>query len=343
MHSVWQFLLDTHPGSTIGPDGFWSPADGQTADDTWIAPLSQYGFVEVSGPDTSKFLQGQTSCDWRRITQEVASPGSYCNIKGRALSTFLAAMTSDTTAVLRMRRDIVKPLCETLAKYIVFSKAKMRDAGSDWLALGVVGSHARDIITASLGAAPQSQYAVLSTAEATIIQIDPSGQQFECWLRASSRDALLPKLCSHAPLVASRHWQRRNIELGFAEITLATQDHFLPQQLNLHLNGGVSFKKGCYTGQEVIARMAYRGKLKKALHRAQLPPCEPLPLPGDKILLADSGQSVGEIVNLAAENGGANLLAVINLDAAIGDAPLVVESQPDTPLQGLSLAHPAEG
>lgn len=342
MQAVWQFLLDTHPDSTFDREGFWTTADEQASGDTWIAPLSQYGFVDVAGPDASKFLQGQTSCDWRRITRETASPGSYCNIKGRALSTFLATMTDETTATLRMRADIVASFCDTLAKYIVFSKAKMRDSGDTRVALGIVGERARDTVRAAFGAAPEGQHAALSTADATLIQVDATGQQFECWLAAQSLDHIWPQLSALAPLVGSRHWQRRNIQQGSADVSAATQDRFLPQQLDLHTNGGVSFKKGCYTGQEVIARMAYRGKLKKSLHRALLAGSQILPAAGEKIIMRDSGQTVGEIVNLAADTDGIALLAVISLDAAGSGAPLIVESQPDSPLQNLRATQNTE-
>lgn len=342
MQAVWQFLSTTYPGSTIDSAGFWSLGEQHAQPETWVTPLSQYGFVAVDGPDTSKFLQGQTSCDWRRITTGLASPGSYCNIKGRALSTFLASLTGEHTALLRMRADITHAFCDTLAKYIVFSKASMREVSDQWLALGVAGHRARDVIERVFSASPSGHYTRIATAMGSVIQADPAGNQFECWLKADQCAEILGQLSQQVPLVSNWHWQRLQIDRGLAEIATATQDMFLPQMLNLQLDGGVSFKKGCYTGQEVIARMEYRGKLKKQLFRAHLPQTATVPPPGAKVLLRDSRQSVGEIVNSAPFAEGSVLLAVLNTETATSGAALLVDDLPDQSLQALTPCRLAE-
>ncbi len=338
MSSAWQFLDSYFPKQHSDEQGFWHSGQASELDASgnYLYPLGQYGLVAVEGPDSSTFLQGQTSCDWRQITQERAGRGSYCNIKGRVLHSFVAGVLAPQQILLRMRADTTTSFCQTLAKYIVFSKAKMRELGQQRLALGLNGPKALELLQHHFDLAPEGNLGQHSNGETLAIQLDEAGQRFECWLAAEQLEAAWPALLESFQVLDSRHWERLNIQSGIGEVCAATQDMFIPQMLNMQLTGAVSFKKGCYTGQEVIARMEYRGKLKRRMYRAQCALTDTLPPPGTEIYRDENSQSIGNIVTVAPSGDALALLAVLSKEAVeAGDLHIGSPQGPPLHLQEL--------
>ncbi len=310
-----QTLADHFPDSYSDDDGYWAPSRecGNTATAVSACPLPQYDFVLLNGPDSAKFLQGQTTCDWNQITAEQASPGAYCNIKGRVMSSFLALAPDNQSAMLRMRRDICESTRDLLAKYIVFSKAEITAPPRHYHAIGVWGTNAADTVRDLFGEAPSHRFHSAAGEPGFVIQLDDAGTRFECWLSDDNAASLWPRIAGMAEVCSSAEWERGNIAAGLAEISSTTQDQFIPQQINYQLIGAVNFKKGCYTGQEIVARMQYRGKLKKRLYRLRTESkCSAARL--DEICTTH-GTAVGTIAAIVNGEAASDLLAMLNIDA----------------------------
>ncbi len=237
---------------------------------TVIAPLSHYGFLSVKGADAHKFLQGQTTADFRRVSTAEAQRGAYCTPKGRMITSFLAASIVENDVLLRMRRNLVENSKVVLAKYAVFSKAELSDASSNYVVLGIAGDQAAALVSQHFGAAPAAYSAIVSATQGLAIQTDSHGHRFELWLHADQAFACWQQLTSQASEIGSNDWDELAIDDGIADVCAATSEQLIPQMLNYDATGAVNFKKGCYTGQEVVARLHYRGTAKRRLYRARV-------------------------------------------------------------------------
>lgn len=234
---------------------------------SFYANLHHYGFLSIIGPDTVKFLQGQTTCDVAKISTELATLGAYCTPKGRMICSFLAASPAENTIYLRMRQDICASSLAVLSKYIVFSKADIADASEQLKAYGFYGAEAATWLKGLFGSLPAARFGSVSAEDKTLIQIDEAGEQFELWLKADNAANDLAN-CTVTEGTTD-DWTTINIHAGIGDVCAATQEEFIPQMLNMDITGAVSFSKGCYTGQEVVARMHYRGKSKRRMYSAQ--------------------------------------------------------------------------
>jgi folate-binding protein YgfZ len=319
MNEFWQHLSNTYPDSLV-KHGYWQLNEQAShyqpnTDKIQMCPLNQYGFLAVEGPDCSKFVHGQTTGDWRAIRTEKASLGSYCNIKGRMVISFLAGMASAETALLRLHADTADNGCDTLAKYIVFSKAKIRNASSERVAIGISGKKARQHLQSVFETLPNHAMAQISSDKGIIVQLDDAGERFEYWGLCAQAIALWQQLSPTAEICGASYWQAMNIAAGIGEVCANSQDMFIPQMLNYQVIGGVSFNKGCYTGQEVVARMQYRGKLKRRLYKAEVAISEHNYPAGTELYSGANSQSIGNLVSMFSGEAASNLLAVLTEDA----------------------------
>lgn len=255
--------------------------------------LNLHGFLSLVGPDSAKFLQGQTTCDLDKVDQNHATLGAYCTPKGRMISSFLVASPVENTIHLRMRRDICESTLAVLSKYIVFSKAEISDTSENLTAIGFYGTESAKWLQEIFGELPSQQYAAKTLDGKTLIQLDQAGEQFELWLNAESLSSVLDSCpITEAPLDP---WIETNIAAGIGEVCAATQEEFIPQMLNMDITGAVSFSKGCYTGQEVVARMHYRGKSKRRQYAASFNE-EQTVFEGAEVRLEKDSQAVGHVV-----------------------------------------------
>lgn len=288
-----------------------------------IAPLTHYGFIATRGLDSAAFLQGQTTCNISEIANDRSLQGAFCTPKGRVISSFRVGLIDGDTYLMRMRRDLMETTLRTLAKYIVFSKAEQYDAGSTFLPIGVRGSRAARNIRTVFGALPDGPDGALQHRAGFLNQLDNDGLTFEIWLKNDHIETLWPILSQGLQLQGSRTWELLTIRLGLAEVCAATSDQFIPQMLNFQATGAISFTKGCYTGQEVIARMQYKGTAKRRLYRVRIGG-SPV-LPSAPLFKANSEQSIGNVVNaVTLDDGNTEALAVITVgdtetNAVIGD------------------------
>jgi folate-binding protein YgfZ len=274
-----------------------------------ITPLALYGVLEAQGPDSAKFLQGQLTCDVREAGPTRSTPGAYCTQKGRMLSSFHLLQREDDRFWLRMRADLIENTAHTLGKYSVFSKVKLAPR-VDVAGFGVHGPGAAALLLQLCGGVPDGPNATLAVGDTLLLQ--RAADWFECWLPITAAADFWQRATAHANPTGTEYWRWLVLRSGFGEIGAATAELFIPQMLNYHLNGAVNFQKGCYTGQEIVARTHYRGQVKR---HVQLASCDAAaaPEPGADILGAN-GHTIGNVVDSALTDAGHCELLVVVAD-----------------------------
>lgn len=278
-----------------------------------IACLSQFGLIRFSGDDAQAFLHGQLSCDVNAVQTGHALYGSYNTPKGRMLASFLL-WRDDAGYVMQLPRALCEPIRKRLSMYILRSKVKAADISEDHVILGIAGGAAANLLEQLFKPVPAVVLTMTAVAGAQLLRLDAARLQIIAD-RARGSD-LQQKLLANTHRVSEADWEWTNIQAGIPYITPGTQDQFVPQMANLDLIDGVSFSKGCYPGQEIVARMHYLGKLKQRMYLADIAGAE-IPHPGDKLYSADTGeQATGMIVNAAPSPGGGHTtLAVMHISS----------------------------
>jgi folate-binding protein YgfZ len=293
-----------------------------------IIPLRYLSLLSLTGPDAVTFLQGQATCDMTACTETKSINGALCNPQGRIYASFRIAKIEDQQYLLRTYKNIAESTQLGLAKYIVFSKAEIADIENQYSLYGINGDDAHAYINKVFNNTPDGISQSIVVEHDIVIQLDESGQRFECWLhRDSNRKTEIDTETNGD----EQQWRAADIHAGFGEVEDSSQDLFIPQMLNYQITGQVSFTKGCYTGQEVVARMHYRGKLKRRMYLASVS-SKTTPLAGQALYDGQSDQSIGNIVNaVSTEAGRYDLLAVItNVHAETGEVYLSTNA--DKPL-----------
>lgn len=287
----------------------------------FVAPVTNLGLIGVSGEEAAAFLHNQLTNDVEHLGQGEARLAGYCTPKGRLLATFLMWRDAETV-YLQLPRAIQAPLQKRLTMFVLRTKARLRDATAEAasgavLALG--GAKAADALAPVAGALPDAPWGKVDGPAGTVIRLpDAFGQPRFLWLTSpDSAAAALPALRETLALGGNAAWRLSSIHAGVPEVTQPTQEQFVPQMINYELLGGVNFKKGCYPGQEIVARSQYLGKLKRRMALATLQ--DAAARAGDEVFSADDpAQPSGMIVNAAPNGlGGADVLVEIKL-AALG-------------------------
>jgi hypothetical protein len=262
------------------------------------ARLNHLGILRFSGADALKFLQGQISNDAQKLTENIPVFAAYSSPQGRVLALiYLLPHSSGIAAILP--REILEPTLERMRKYILRAKVRIEDAGDS---LAIAGR---------FGAAPESKY-----VERDGIGTAPVGpDQKRCWIigtpgaiEAASGTAAADDAAGAA--VFEQAWRLADIRAGLPQVYAATSEAFVAQMLNLDLLDGISFSKGCYTGQEIIARTQHLGRIKRRLHRLQLP--SGAWSIGQPVQLRDGRQ--GRLTEVIESDGHVEALAVLNVE-----------------------------
>ncbi|MCX2898306.1 YgfZ/GcvT domain-containing protein [Pseudomonas mandelii] len=282
------------------------------ADSAFFCTLSHEGVLAVRGVDASKFLQGQLTCNLNYLSDNQASLGARCTQKGRMQSSFRILLEGDGV-LMAMASELLEPQLADLKKYAVFSQSKLTDESAAWARFGLEhGDAALSALGLDLPAGTDSV-----ARHGAIIAIRVSPDRAELWVPADQADAVKNQLGSLLAEGELNQWLLGQIRAGIGQVMAGTRELFIPQMLNLQAIGGVSFKKGCYTGQEIVARMQYLGKLKRRLYRLQLSASE-LPEPGAPLFSPSHGSAIGEVVIAAQAGQNIELLAVLQAEAAEG-------------------------
>jgi hypothetical protein len=303
-------------------------------DTAYFCVLSHEGVLAVRGPDASKFLQGQLTCNLNYLTAETSSLGARCTPKGRMQSSFRIVLDDDGY-LLAMASELLQLQQADLNKYAVFSKSRLNDESGDWCRFGLAGG---DGSLVSLGLdLPQTADSVVRSNGMIAIRLQDG--RAELWTPSADAEQVRTRLVAQLQEVPVNRWLLDQVRAGIGQVFSSTRELFIPQMINLQALGGVSFKKGCYTGQEIVARMQYLGKLKRRLQRLLVEGRQDeLPAPGVEIFSPVHGSSVGEVVLAASDTNQVELLAVLQEDAA-ADGRLHLGSPDGLPMSLLDLPY----
>jgi len=317
MHPDWQRFLESH-GARI--------ADGEVRDfgDTLaetaaldkrivLCDLSHEGLILASGDDANAFLHGQLTNDVAQLQDGRVQWNGYCTPKGRLLASFLM-WPAKQGLLLQMPVAMVEPIRKRLSMFVLRAKVKLEDVSQQWARIGIAGSGAAKLLQQQLGSLPPAAMQSLHLEGLRIIRL--GAEQFEVIGTFPVIEKLWTDLAPHCVPAGRQAWDWHMIQSGIAVITPKTQESFVPQMVNFDLTGAVNFKKGCYPGQEIVARTQYRGILKRRMALAKVNATEP-PQPGDAAFSPVFGdQAAGEVVQAApAPHGGYDLLVVAQVES----------------------------
>jgi folate-binding protein YgfZ len=301
--------------------------------------LAALGALRVRGSDALSFLQGQLSNDVTLLAPQRSLLAGYHNAQGRVIALLrLVQLASDDVLVV-VPRELTGTVVQRLTKFILRAKVRLADESPQWAIGGVAAAApAATTPTAPAGALPTTADGTARVGEAIAVRLP--GQMARWLLIGPAGDPSLPAGCQPA---AGELWERLAIGAGEPEVYGATSEEFVAQMLNLDVLGAIAFDKGCYTGQEVIARAHYRGRVKRRMQRFLTTQPAHL-LPGDAGVLPD-GRTFRVVRAAAHPDGRCEFLAVTALaraDGASGGERAAPPAQPTAPLsvQRLELPYP---
>lgn len=282
------------------------------ASGTIVADLSQLGVIACRGDDTATFLQGQLTNDVRALHADAAQWSGYCSPKGRLLGNFLMWRHGEDYC-LQLSGDILASVQKRLSMFIMRAKVQARDASNETVRLVVAGAAATSAVKAAMGAVPDAAMLTATTEAGQVIRV--GDDKFVLSVVPECAEAVWTSLRQTATPVGAPVWDWLRLNAGIPMIVAATQEQFVPQMVNLEVIGGVNFQKGCYPGQEIVARSQYLGKLKRRMFLAHV---DAEAAPGDSLFSSDfDGQATGTVVNAApAPSGGFDVLAVAQVESA---------------------------
>jgi folate-binding protein YgfZ len=229
-----------------------------------ITALLSQGLILASGADAAPFLQGQLSNDITQISRSRAQLAAHCTPKGRVLATLLLWKTDDGYA-LELPRELCESIRKRLQMYVLRSRVQLADASDQAALIGLVGADASAVVRSELGLELASNYDVAQNEGVAAIALPNGRVQVVADIARGAQ--IWDRLAPRCMVMAEEIWDAQTVAAGIPAITIATQDQFTPHMLNLDLVGGVSFDKGCYTGQEIVARTQYLGQVKRRLAR----------------------------------------------------------------------------
>jgi folate-binding protein YgfZ len=290
-----------------------------------VVPLRELVTLRITGSDARRFLQGQLSCDLARLTPQRALLAS-CNSARGKVQAILTVLERENGIVALVPASLVRRTIARLRAYILRSavtiEGEMPEGRPDWVVAPLSALEATSL-TPSL---PQAPGQTFHLGSCTVLR----------WWSADERYLLVAPpgtVAVEDSNLRDAAWRRANIAAGLAQVYPQTHESFIAQMLNLDLLGGISFDKGCYTGQEIIARMHYRSTVKRRTFRFSAT-CA-APVPGTRVMAG--GEQIGEVVDAATTAQGCEFLAVISL--VRHPEPLSLEGLPDAPLQPLGLPY----
>jgi folate-binding protein YgfZ len=303
MSSEWSEFIASRPAPQAAPD-------------CALCDLSHFGLIRASGPEAAAFLQGQLTNDTRLVSPTRAQLSAWCSPKGRMMASFLLFQHGGDLYI-QVLRERLEGVLKRLRLYVLRSRVELSDASASLARLGLAGDCAPALLGDPL---PGEPFAALARGELTVLRLPGDRPRFEVVGPVPAVRAFWEQAEGRAVPSAPELWSLLEIRAGVPTVFDETADAFVPQMANLQLIDGVSFTKGCYTGQEVVARMQYLGKLKRRMYYARIPADDP-PRPGADLFAAgsESGQGAGKIVAAApSPGGGVEVLAVVEVAAAEG-------------------------
>ena len=275
---------------------------------THFAKLEQYGLLQAAGADARAFLHAQLTNDIENLAPGRARYAGWCTAQGRLLASFLVVPQAEGF-LLQLSRDLVPVVLKRMSMFILRAQVKLLDVSGQWTQHGAWDENTDEPL------------AVSRDDKRITVRIE------------SGRSLVLAQVESFVDDRTEADWALAEVRAGRPLILQSTQDQFVPQMVNLELAGGVDFRKGCYPGQEIVARAQYRGAVKRRMYRLRGEALKP----GQELFSDDTpGQASGKVVNAA----GTESLAVLQISAVEARSP--IRTQPQAPaLEVLPLSYAA--
>ncbi|GIU06750.1 MULTISPECIES: tRNA-modifying protein YgfZ [unclassified Shewanella] len=310
------------------------PLNGQQPD-LLFSELTHLGLMSVTGEQGRSFIHGQVTTDISSLENDQWRWGAHCDPKGKMLASF-RAFAKDDSLFLLMPKDTLALDLPQLQKYAVFSKAELADVTDTWLLLGVAGEQAQAWLTAQFGELNDE----LTLVDNGMIIHDAG--RYILAIEATHADTLVAKI--EQPIFDASAWQALEILAGYPNLGASHQGQFVPQMCNVQAVNGISFNKGCYMGQETIARMKYRGGNKRALYIVSGSVSSPLTADSQLEIALEEGQGfrrAGTIIEAVQRDGQVLLTAVLANDTQL-DAKLRFADDAESDLTLIALPYSLE-
>ena len=308
-------------------------------------PLDQFGVIEAAGDDAASFLHGQLTNDVQHLDAASARLAGYCSPKGRLIASMLTWRAGQSIRLL-VARTVCAAVQKRLSMFVLRSKAKLVDITDSVAVIGFAGD-VRAALSSVFEALPDGVHVQVAGPSGSLVRVpDANGRARYLWIGPKAEvEACLPALEARLPRASSAVWDWLDIRAGEPRITADVVEQFVPQMVNFDVLGGVNFRKGCYPGQEVVARSQYRGTIKRRTALAHIGSDSPEVRAGAELFhSADPGQPCGMIVNVAAApQGGLDALVEIKL-ASLDEGVVRVGTAegPELAFEPLPYALPAD-
>ncbi|MFK5984095.1 MAG: folate-binding protein [Pseudomonadota bacterium] len=330
MNEQWQSFISQYPTNTLE-----STIDSGAA---LFNLSSDYALLEFTGEDAKNYLQGQLTNDINNISNSSAQLSGYCNPKGRLLALF-QIFSIDDKIYLQLPANLLAKTLKRMKMFVMMSKVEIKDVSNEWISIGLAGKNLDKLLAEHFNEMPTKLHDVVSTNGLTLINIsEPSianVAQFQCLASIETMQSLCSQLFDKNIKKADFNaWKTLTIKAGIPIVEEDTVEAFVPQTLNMHLINAINFKKGCYTGQEVVARMHYLGKVKRLMYLLQFntltSDIQQQVKSGDSLYSpqSSSGQGAGKIVSVSSlsatdskiMDGEIIMLAVLEVSTAAQDS-----------------------
>ncbi|HEY8356804.1 MAG TPA: folate-binding protein [Ramlibacter sp.] len=272
-----------------------------------IAPLPHLGVIRAKGEDAAGFLHGQLTQDFALLNANEARLAAFCNAKGRMLASFIGLRGEADEILLVCSRDLLAPTLKRLSMFVLRAKVKLTDASDAYALFGVAGESLQ-----AISPGPHVPWSVAPAGAARLVRLYPlDGQSRALWLGTEGETP------PAGPAIDTALWQWSDVRSGVATLTAPVVEAFVPQMLNYESIGGVNFKKGCYPGQEVVARSQFRGTLKR---RGYLVHSDGELAAGQEVFQAEEPEQPAGIVAQAAPSPEGGWDAIVSLQVAAFEA-----------------------
>jgi len=311
MNNSWKSFLESL-SATINKGGLTIFPRNESAFKNVLCDLSHLGLIKLNGKDSREFLQGQVTNDIKEISSELSQLNGYCNPKGHMLANFLV-FQRDNELFLQLPAEMLESVLKRLSMFVLRSAVTLTDVSNELIRIGIAGQDAEVLLRDRFPTLPAKPYDTCHDQDLTVIRLPGITPRFEIISTASSIKTIWQQLSTNAKATNSSYWSLLDIQAGIPTIYPATVEAFIPQMVNMQLISGISFKKGCYCGQEIVARTQNRGTLKRRMYLAHIPGNQ-LPCAGDELFSpsAEHSKAAGMIVNAQPTgNGGSDALVMI--------------------------------
>ncbi len=281
-----------------------------------VSPLPHLGVIRVSGADAANFLHNQLTQDVLLLDAKHARLAAFCNAKGRMQASFVLYKRAADEVLLVCRRDLLAQTLKRLSMFVLRAKAKLSDATAEFTLLGLSGDGVQHLCGAATSTEPGLRHVVNEGPDcADVLTIYPS-QGVARALYLAPVDSPDLQAVSEFAVLTPEQWAVAEVMSGVAWVELATFEAFVPQMLNYESVDGVNFKKGCYPGQEVVARSQFRGTLKR---RAFIAQAEVSMHAGQEVFSSvDATQPCGLVAQAASDGDGHVAIVELQLSATDG-------------------------